>query len=68
MNRLPQEIIDVLVSKMYPPTGIWRDFQHDYDSYKWLQTLVKMGKLNTSDLPPEPQPSDYSDTTSAGTR
>jgi hypothetical protein len=66
--KLPQPVINSLVSSMSPPTGIWKDFQHDYDFYQFLKTLVSLNKISTSDLPDEPNPEDYPDTISAGTR
>jgi len=66
--RLTQLVIDRLVSRMSPPTGIWRDFEHDFNFYIWLTNLAKNGLIKDSDLPPQPMPTDYTDLNSAKTR
>lgn len=65
---LPQPIINTLIARMYPPTGIWKDYQYDFDFYQFLKTLVSIGRINASDLPEEPDPDDYPDTNSEATR
>ena len=66
--KFTQATINTLFNRVYPPTGIWADFQHDYYFYQFLLQLVEGGRMETADLPPEPLPSAYSDTTSAKTR
>lgn len=65
---LTQEVKDILVAKMYPPTGIWADFTYDVRMYDCLLALVRTGQMTDTDLPPEPIPSYYPDLTSPKTR
>ena len=58
--RLWEEILD--------PSGIWADYNILYNGWKAIARLADKGLIYcTTDVPPEPDPSDYPDISSAAT-
>ena len=65
--ELKNLILDFVRENNASPTGIWRDFQCVHRSWRNLQSFVDARLLDPTDVPDEPNPSDYPDTSSAAT-
>ena len=62
--QLKNIILDFVQEQNLNPTGIWRDFHCVHRSWRNLKTFVRAGLLMESELPAEPDPTDYPDTSS----
>lgn len=60
-------ILEFVQTNNASPTGIWRDFQCVHRSWRNLQNFVDAGLLIESDVPDEPDATDYPDTSSDAT-
>lgn len=65
--ELKDLILDFVRTNNASPTGIWRDFQCVHRSWRNLHNFVNAGLLLEADVPDEPDPLDYPDTSSAAT-
>lgn len=63
-SELKNIILEFVRTNNANPTGIWRDFQCVHRSWRNLQNFVDAGLLLESDVPTEPDPTDYPDTDS----
>lgn len=59
--ELKNLILDFVRENNANPTGIWRDFHCVHRSWRNLKNFVDARLINPSDLPEEPNPSDYPD-------
>jgi len=70
-NRMPCGLINLLVNFVKTqnenPTGIWADFNTVHRSWRNLHKFAEKGMICYSDIPSEPNPSDYPDTESEST-
>ena len=65
--ELKNLILEFVQTNNASPTGIWRDFQCVHRSWRNLQDFVNAELILPEDVPEEPDPSDYPDTTSEAT-
>lgn len=65
---LTRFVIEKLITRAYPPTGVWRDFDFDVRWWNYLKNMVELGHIPADDLPPEPLPLNYTNYTSSKTR
>lgn len=65
--KLKELILEFVETNNANPTGIWRDFQCVHRSWRNLQNFVDTGLILESEVPDEPDPTDYPDTLSSAT-
>ena len=59
MMQYPQDAIDCLLTPLLTPSGIWADFNPIWMYWHSIQSLCTKGLIPLDQLPPEPDPSDY---------
>ena len=60
-NTLPQESIDCILAPLLTPSGIWADFNVVWYLWFSVEGMVKDGLIPREQLPPQPDPADYTD-------